>query len=371
MKLPKEQLLLAGALTSAAVLVYAGPLNPPGGAVAPTYKTLTEVEPRTALAPVGTGVTISAPGSYYLTENFVYTGSGAGAAISITSNDVELDLNGFTISGPGFSGNTASAIRGLPGGPNINITIRHGAIRNFGSHAVDFPSTSTSQVLGLNVMSCGGLAVKFSGTHCRIENCNLTQCIGGGVTLGTDALVKNNNIYSCGDLAAGTGDGVNTAGNSTIEGNNIEYSGGRGVVAAFGTMVRDNTLRATQRSGIYGNFDCHIEGNVITQCNNNSYATEAGIWIDNRCSVRRNTMAITRNAGIYCTGAASVLQDNQVLSVSGGSAIYLNTSGSYLFDNKYTGALNVNTGVTYVNGPGTPASEALCARGFALLLKPA
>ncbi|MHC4976260.1 MAG: hypothetical protein ACYTF7_06600 [Planctomycetota bacterium] len=51
-----------------------GPLTPPG-APAPTHKTLTEVEPRTAInatnTPAGVFGTyhITSPGSYYLTEN--------------------------------------------------------------------------------------------------------------------------------------------------------------------------------------------------------------------------------------------------------------------------------------------------------------
>ena len=57
--------------------VTAGPLSPPAGAVAPTHKTLTEVEPRT---PINSTTTpgdanstfkITQPGSYYLVGNLV------------------------------------------------------------------------------------------------------------------------------------------------------------------------------------------------------------------------------------------------------------------------------------------------------------
>ena len=86
-------------------LVSGGNLNPPA-APAPTMKTLDEVEPR---IPVGTTTTpgdaeyeyiISASGSYYLTGNIAASKGG----IKIASNDVTLDLSGYTLSGPNTQG---------------------------------------------------------------------------------------------------------------------------------------------------------------------------------------------------------------------------------------------------------------------------
>ncbi len=64
---------------AAAALTVAGPLNPPAGPVAPTMKTLTDIEPRTLVSAASTPgdsanppsvYTISQPGSYYLAANF-------------------------------------------------------------------------------------------------------------------------------------------------------------------------------------------------------------------------------------------------------------------------------------------------------------
>src|SRR5690606_25957259 len=76
---------LAAVITSVLALapVVAGPVNPPAGPVAPTHKTLTEVEPRIAVnaanTPGASGAmyVISQPGSYYLTGNITSTGSGS------------------------------------------------------------------------------------------------------------------------------------------------------------------------------------------------------------------------------------------------------------------------------------------------------
>lgn len=63
----------------------AGDLNPPAGPVSPTHKTLTEIEPRTAISMANTPgdadslFKITQPGSYYLTGNI--TASPAGTAL--------------------------------------------------------------------------------------------------------------------------------------------------------------------------------------------------------------------------------------------------------------------------------------------------
>ena len=73
-----------------------GALTPPG-APAPTMRSLDQVygrtDARTALTNSG-AVTISQPGSYYLTTHITVS---SGDAITIATNGVTLDLNGFTI----------------------------------------------------------------------------------------------------------------------------------------------------------------------------------------------------------------------------------------------------------------------------------
>ena len=74
-----------------------GALTPPG-APAPTMRTLAQLDakldPRTAITNTASAVTILQPGSYYLAGNLTVSG---GDAITIATNGVTLDLNGFTI----------------------------------------------------------------------------------------------------------------------------------------------------------------------------------------------------------------------------------------------------------------------------------
>ena len=90
----KNTILLIVFLASFFILDSArgqGALTPPGPP-SPTMKSLSQIEPRTAIA---SSTTITAPGSYYLTGNLAIS---SGNAITIAANNVALDLNGFTIS---------------------------------------------------------------------------------------------------------------------------------------------------------------------------------------------------------------------------------------------------------------------------------
>jgi len=64
-------------------------------------KSLDQVEARTAITNSG-AVTISQSRSYHLTRNITVS---SGGAIAINSDDVTLDLNGFTISSTAPSAN--------------------------------------------------------------------------------------------------------------------------------------------------------------------------------------------------------------------------------------------------------------------------
>lgn len=127
---------LLGVVVLATVFVgwsFAGDLNPPAGTVAPTMKTLDELEPRIAINAANTPgnsttqFVISQPGSYYLTGNINALGSRT--AIRVDSDGVTIDLNGFEINGTGASG-TPSGVSCL-GLINSPPTIRNGQIRNW------------------------------------------------------------------------------------------------------------------------------------------------------------------------------------------------------------------------------------------------
>ncbi|MCA9307861.1 MAG: hypothetical protein KDA16_15140, partial [Phycisphaerales bacterium] len=107
---------------SAAALLFAGDTNPPAGPVAPTMKTLEQVEPRTPIASLPYNIT--APGSYYLTGNLATAGNG----ITVSASDVTIDLMGFTITGSDPNDFTGVL---LTSDSFDNVTVRDGTLRTF------------------------------------------------------------------------------------------------------------------------------------------------------------------------------------------------------------------------------------------------
>ena len=108
---------------SASLAFAQGSLTPPG-APAPTMKTLDQVEPRTIITNLP--YTISQPGSYYLTTNL--TGTTGVDGITISADDVTVDLNGFALLGP-MPG--AGAIGLVVPSAQKNLSIRNGTVRDW------------------------------------------------------------------------------------------------------------------------------------------------------------------------------------------------------------------------------------------------
>src|SRR3712207_5840058 len=111
-------LLLAFCVITSPSVLGQGPLAPPPGTPAPTMKSLEQIEPRTPISALP--ITITQPGSYYLTGNL--TGADG---IRVSASNVTIDLNGFTIQGTG--GATSVGIYRTT--TQTNITVKNGTVR--------------------------------------------------------------------------------------------------------------------------------------------------------------------------------------------------------------------------------------------------
>ena len=104
-----------------------GSLTPPG-APAPTFKTLSQVEPRFPISDFQTNLTV--PGSYYLTTN-LFSGTNSNDAINIRTNisNITIDLNGFSIISTNPAGGASPVAVRISEG--TNIVVRNGQIWGF------------------------------------------------------------------------------------------------------------------------------------------------------------------------------------------------------------------------------------------------
>ena len=211
-----------------AIVCAQGQLTPPagafsGGAPAPSMKSLDQIEPRIPLtqpANSTAGLTISAPGSYYLTGNVTVA---SGDAITITASNVTLDLNGFTLAttATSFVGNAISIQD-----TRRNIIVRNGVID------------------GNGVVDASSGAVSGSGFRCGIL-CDASM---------SDCLVSHVNVRGVGEI------GIYLDENSTIDHCVAEHCGNIGLRAQ---VVTHSSARFCN-SGILGN--------VLADC----YATSVG-----------------------------------------------------------------------------------------------
>lgn len=174
-------LVWVGAVTPvAAFALLAGPLDPPGGAISSTHKTLTQVEPRTPIDPSQVPVVISERGSYYLTDDLRPVTLGE-PVIRVQADDVTLDLNGFSVIGASEVGLATVGIELAQGA--TNLAVRNGAIRECQGHGVaaELGGEGVVTLERLHLVNNAGAGAFFSNHHVRIIDCVSRSNDEGGI----------------------------------------------------------------------------------------------------------------------------------------------------------------------------------------------
>jgi hypothetical protein len=239
-------LAVVGALASRAL---GGSLDPTG----PPSSTLPQVEPRVPIDHVP--FTISTPGSYFLTRD-VSGPANTGNGITIASDDVTLDLNGFSV--VGTSADT-SQVHGFginaSLNPAHNIVIRNGVVRdwNYGVVGDNAHQSRIESIRALNNKWDGirggpdtaitdsssasngeyGI-VSFGGT---IQRCEVDGNTSAGIHVTDNSVVKDNSVHNS------LFDGIDVANNAVVEGNSVIASGGQGIVSSGdGDVIKDNLV---------------------------------------------------------------------------------------------------------------------------------
>ncbi len=280
-------------------------------------KSLTQVEARTVIDPTQPGFalpyTITLPGSYYLAGNL--TASGTNGAIVISSDNVNLDLNGFALLGNGTG--TARGIN-VPAARK-NVVIRNGAVQNW----------------------AGGGVVALLASNSVLEKLSATGCSGGsgaaGLGIGTGSLVKDC-VSSSNPAAGGFRAGVGT----TLVGCTAASNGFNGFNLSNTTTISDCTAYANTVYGIkvFGdgvinhcsasyNLSSGIsggEGSMISDCAasfNGLFGIEGGNGsVIRTCSVANNTGAgITAAFGSTVSECSSTTNGGSGVDATNGSAV--------------------------------------------------
>lgn len=287
----------------AAAGLVAGPLNPPAGPVAATYKTLNEIEPGIPLSAANTPgdadsfYKITQPGRYYLTGGIA--GVAGKHGVKINSDGVTLDLRGFELLG---AAGTLDGVRIVPG--FRGVTVRDGTIRGWkgaGLSAVGGPNADGCLVESLRLVGNGtdenSYALDLGGGTSAI-NCVAVYNLGTGIRGNNGTLISN---------CAASG------------------NGGDGIICGAGT-VRDCLARGNAFDGIRVGT-----ASVVSGCSSTANLG-AGVTVHHGASAVNNA-CFSNGWGVYVYGAGSRVEANTVYQNTVG--IEVTDPGNFIIRNAF------------------------------------
>ena len=230
-------------------------------------------DPRTPISSLP--FTINQCGSYYLTD--CLDGSSGQHGIIIRSDDVTIDLNGFSLVGG------AGSLDGITvEGARTSLQVFGGTIANWGEDGLDASSADTLLLQDLRAHGNGGFGMR-AATRTTIVSCHATSNIGPGFELTNGCAVRDshaalnggdgfrstpvlNNVTltSCTSIENGANgynfdhysvlsrcmargnslDGIRLSTGGVVESCTSKGNGGDGIEVASSVIIKDCTVQA-------------------------------------------------------------------------------------------------------------------------------
>lgn len=338
-------------IVKCAATVIGGPLNPPTGPVQTTGRTQINQQFIPALPFV-----ITQPGSYVLTGNLVMAGVGNG--IEISTDNVTIDLAGFSITG--VSGNPSSAI--FVTSPGVgqfrkNIAVTNGSINEWDVAGIDLTNASNTRISQIQAYRCGtGLYLAFNNniSHCVFESCFFLGVLAGNVTTMSDCTALFNG-----------GGGFSVGATSVVSRCSAEFNSNTGFAVGQGSVLADCAARINiQPKGSAAGFvtgdRCVATGCVADGNNGTGFSMVNACTVANCVAIGNGNAgfeafddftatncdaSVNNSIGIYCNGG----------TITGCTANGNNSRGISTFFNRVlvtncSANWNLDTGI-YVDGP--------------------
>lgn len=240
---------------------------------------------------------IAAAGSYFLAGDRRCAGDG----IRVNTDDVTIDLGGFSLAGPDSGESVGIRMNG-----RRNIEIRNGTVRDFGKRGVhdrnDSLTAAGKMILDVRAISNGSCGICLGGGGNLVHGCLAAD--NGGTGICSSGLIEENVCLNneTGGISAGDG--------ARVVGNTISGTRKTGIFARSGCTIRDNVVSSADNSGIYAEFGCLIEGNVVSASNRANVDGYAGIKVLGDCIVRGNTARGNLQANFYFLRSGNAVEGN-------------------------------------------------------------
>lgn len=337
--------VVAVVVACAASWCGAGDLMPPAGPVAPTMKTLQQVEPRTLVSAATTPgdidntFIISRPGSYYLGENL--EGESFKNGIRITSSDVTLDLNGFALLG---NVQSISGIVVVFSADSSGIVVRNGTISNWPTFGIDLLDAGFGAIVQNVVARNNGSAGIRAGNSSIVMNCT-SHDNGFGIIGGNNSVVEGCVAFrnsSTGIITGSAGQvrgctsrenvlGISVGAASIVVNCNVHSGLGNGIQASsLGCLIEGCVVNNNAQDGIQTGFNSRVHR---CQVHANSFD---GIQSTGGCDIRGNSVSSHNSAGaagIRLTSGDSIVDGNQITGNTTGIIASASASGNLIIRN--------------------------------------
>jgi parallel beta-helix repeat protein len=265
-----------------AAAAFSGDLNPPLGPVTPTMKSLQDHDPRIPIDTLPGDVlsthVISTPGNYFLRADI--TGIASRRGISVQSDRVTIDLNGFRLIG-GANSLDGITDEDLPFNEKANLVIRNGFIDGWGGSGIVFVNTSVNIT---NVVAENNTISGFSMNKSILSGC---RAVGNGM-FGFSVTMSTMRQCSAFD---NTQDGIRASSFSTIADCVARGNTGHGIFLAQESSARSSASSQNDGAGF-----SLVQACQTSDCTA-SFNDLSGFLLSNRSIVRGCTAAFNMMHG--------------------------------------------------------------------------
>ena len=258
-------------------------------------------------------------------------------AITITADDVTIDLGGHTLIGPGTG--TCSSIY-MDG--RSNVEIHNGTVRGFYYGIYEVSNTGHEhRVIDVRAMSNTQSGIYLNGSGHLVKNCTASN---NGISVAASvygiyayigSTVTGNTVYWNG-ISAGTAYGISAGAGSTVTGNTSNENGHHATGSVFGIRAGNGSTAAGNTAndngdnalgsvyGIYTYSGSTVTGNTANENGDDAAGIVYGINTSTGSTVTGNTASF--NGDDATGGAVYGIYANQGGTLTGNSAYGNGTS---------------------------------------------